>query len=126
MTVAIPWPPPMHSVTSGRCSIPALELVEHGPEEHRARGAERMTEGDGAAVHVHPRGIDAELANRLQHHRGERLVDLPEVDVRAVMPASLSAFCDAGAGAVSMITGSAPMVAIARIFARGFSPSSLT
>ena len=40
----------------------------------------------------------------------------------AERPASFSAFCDAAAGAVSMITGSAPAVAMARTFARGFSP----
>ena len=39
--------------------------------------------------------------------------------------ARTSAFFDAGAGAVSMMTGSAPAVAIARIFARGFRPALL-
>ena len=37
----------------------------------------------------------------------------------------MSAFSEAGAGAVSMITGSAPAVAIARIFARGLRPAFL-
>src|SRR5215470_10887749 len=39
-----------------------------------------------------------------------------------VMPAFLSAFCEAGAGAVSMISGSAPAVAIARIRRGGLAP----
>ncbi len=41
------------------------------------------------------------------------------------MPARASALRDAGAGAVSMITGSAPAVVVARIFARGLRPARL-
>jgi hypothetical protein len=44
----------------------------------------------------------------------------------ALMPASVSALCEAGAGALSMITGSAPQVAVARILPRGFRPCALT
>ena len=41
------------------------------------------------------------------------------------MPALASAFLEAGAGPVSMIVGSAPETAVARIRARGVRPSSL-
>src|SRR5262245_31835071 len=40
-----------------------LELVEGGVEQHGAGGAQRVAERDGAAVDVHPRRIDAELAD---------------------------------------------------------------
>src|SRR5512139_3742785 len=42
---------------------------------------ERSAERDRAAVHVDALGIDAERARRLQRHHGERLVDLPQIDV---------------------------------------------
>src|SRR5688572_26118225 len=40
-----------------------------------------MAEGDGAAVRVHLRRIDAELLCRLEDDGGEGLVDLPVIDV---------------------------------------------
>ena len=81
MIVAMPWPPPMHRVISAVVEVPPLELVERRAEQHRAGRAERMAERDRAAVDVDPLGIDPEAADRLQRHRGEGLVDLPEVDV---------------------------------------------
>ena len=126
MMVAMPMPPPMHSVISAVDLFAALELVEGGAEQDRAGRAERVAEGDRAAVDVDAVGIDAERARRLQRHHGERLVDLPQVDVaRPSCRPCLSAFADAGAGAVSMITGSAPAVAIARMRARGLRPAFL-
>src|SRR4051794_18726555 len=50
---------------------PPLELVERGAEEHGAGGSQRMAEGDGAAVDVHPLGCDAQVAHRLQGDDGE-------------------------------------------------------
>ena len=43
--------------------------------------AERVAEGDRAAVHVELVPRDAEVLGRRDHLRGERLVDLDEVDV---------------------------------------------
>ena len=60
MIVAVPMPAPMQSVTSAVSLPRALELVEHGAEDHRAGGAERMAHGDGAAVDVDLGGIDVE------------------------------------------------------------------
>jgi hypothetical protein len=54
MIVAMPIPPPMHSVMSAVAEPAALELVERGAEEHRAGRAERVAERDGAAVDVDP------------------------------------------------------------------------
>src|SRR3954451_7788912 len=63
----------------GGVEVPPLELVEGGAEEDRAGRTQRMAKGDRAAVDVHPPGIDAEAADRLQRHHREGLVDLPEV-----------------------------------------------
>jgi hypothetical protein len=52
MIVAMPWPPPMHIVMSAVACAAALELVERGADEHRARRAERVAERDRAAVDV--------------------------------------------------------------------------
>ena len=45
-------PPPMHSVTRPVGLVAALELVEDGAEQHAAGGAERVAEGDRAAVDI--------------------------------------------------------------------------
>src|SRR5512133_2094649 len=58
-----------------------LHRVEQRHEDPRPGGADRVTERDGAAPHVHVLPVEAqELVVRERHHR-ERLVDLPEVDV---------------------------------------------
>ncbi len=57
-------------------------------------GAERVAEGDGAAVGVDPVGVGVELLLPGQHDRGEGLVDLEDVDV-----------VDADAGALEQALG---------------------
>src|SRR5688500_5338959 len=47
----------------------ALELVEQGGEQLGARAAERVTEGDGAAVHVHALHVGLELLLPCEHDR---------------------------------------------------------
>src|SRR5579862_7521932 len=47
----------------------------------RAGGTQRMADGDGAAVQVHLRRIDLEVAQAGDRLRGEGLVDLDEVDL---------------------------------------------
>src|ERR1700693_1454192 len=61
--------------------IAALELVEHGAEDHGAGGTERMPHGDGAAVDVDFFGIEIERLHVAQHHGRERLVDIDEIAV---------------------------------------------
>src|SRR5580700_598363 len=51
------------------------QLVDERAEDARARGADRMAEGDRATVDVDAILVDAEHANRVQRDRGERLVD---------------------------------------------------
>ena len=77
----------------------APQLEHERADDAGARCADRVTERDGAAVDVDLVLVDAEHADRVQGDRGERLVDLPEVDVaRAVRPALSSAFSAASAG----------------------------
>src|ERR1700716_3854163 len=59
----------------------ALELVEQGGHELGPRAAERMTRGDGSAVDVDLAHVGVVLLLPGQHHRGEGLVDLDQVDV---------------------------------------------
>jgi hypothetical protein len=59
----------------------ALELVERGRDEARARAAGRVAEGDGTAVRVHALGIGGELLLPGQHHRGKGLVHLADGQV---------------------------------------------
>src|ERR671910_680079 len=59
----------------------ALELIEQRGHEPGAGGAQRVPEGDGAAVDVDLGRVGAGLAPPGDHDRGERLVDLDEVDV---------------------------------------------
>src|ERR1700759_2316845 len=57
------------------------QLVHERAEDARARGADRVTKGNGAAVDVDALLVDAEHADRVERDRGKRLVDLPQVDV---------------------------------------------
>src|SRR3954468_18906731 len=60
----------------------AAQLVHERAEDARARRADGMAERDGATVDVDAVLVDPEQADRVQRDRGERLVDLPHVDVR--------------------------------------------
>src|SRR5450755_2291847 len=59
----------------------AAQLVDERAEDARAGGADRVAEGDRAAVDVHAVLVDPQHADRVQGDRGEGLVDLPNVDV---------------------------------------------
>src|SRR3546814_11940163 len=60
--------------------VAALELVEHGADEHRAGGADRVAEGHRAAVDVDLLAVDLEVADALLDHAGHGRVDLEEAD----------------------------------------------
>ena len=64
-----------------RSAAALAELVDELRRELRARGAERVTERDRAAVDVHLLLIEPEIAHDRDDLRGERLVELDEVDV---------------------------------------------
>ena len=78
---ASPWPPPPQSAAAP--SPPPRRRSSLIEREHdaRARHADRVTERDRAAVHVDDVVGDAEVAHRRDPDRGERLVELEEVDV---------------------------------------------
>src|SRR3954467_8649257 len=59
----------------------AAQLVDQRAEDAGARGPDRVAERDRPAVHVDLRLVDADHAHRVECHRGERLVDLEQVDV---------------------------------------------
>ena len=85
------WDPEQQRVTlaaaaaqRGRAepTAPAAELVDQVQRDPGAGGAERVPDGDGAAVDVDLVLVDAEVPHRLDGHRRERLVDLDQVQVR--------------------------------------------
>src|SRR5436309_10739882 len=53
----------------------AAQLEHEAAEDARARGADGVAEGNGAAVDIDALFVDAQHANRVQRHRGEGLVD---------------------------------------------------
>ena len=52
MMIAGAMPPAAHIVTRRTLEIAPLEFVENRTDEHRAGGADRMTERDRAAVRI--------------------------------------------------------------------------
>src|SRR6516164_6304186 len=64
-----------------RLPVAALQLVEHGSNNHGAGGAERMAHGNGAAVHVDLVVRNVERLHVTQDNRGKSLVELVEVNV---------------------------------------------
>ena len=73
----------MHMVARRVAAAVALQFLGRGQRQPRARHAERMAEGDGAAVGVHMARIvrDAELAEDGEALGGEGLVEFDDVHV---------------------------------------------
>ena len=67
-----------------------------------AAGAQRVADRDRAAVDVGLGQIGSGIRGPGQHHRGERLVHLEQVDVGQRQPRTFSAFSVAGMTPVSM------------------------
>jgi hypothetical protein len=82
MIVALAIPPASHMVCSPYLPPELSSPFEHGHEEPRAGGAQRVAERDGATARVELVRIGVELGPPGQRHRGERLVDLDVFDVR--------------------------------------------
>src|SRR5580765_2138134 len=76
-------PHPAPDAKRGKASprVALLHFVEKGDQHARARGADRMTERDGAAVHVHLLRVPAHLAVDRDRLRGEGFVDLHEIEI---------------------------------------------
>src|SRR3954467_3306727 len=67
----------------------ALAFDERVADQAGARHSARMADRDGAAVHVEALVRDTELVAAVHHLYGERLVQLPQVDVRHLLAGRL-------------------------------------
>ena len=81
MMVTFAWPATFAHRLEAVSTAGALELVEQRDHEAGAGRAERVPERDRAAVDVDLLVFEVGLAQPRHRHRGERLVDLDEVDV---------------------------------------------
>ena len=79
----MPWPTPMHMVARARRAPRSCSSMRGGQGEPGAAGAQRVAQGDRAAVRVDVLGVvgQAELPEHGQGLRGERLVQLDHVQV---------------------------------------------
>src|SRR5690242_12402936 len=66
--------------------LAAEHLVGDGADHARAGHAERMADGDRAAVLVQLDGVEPQAIAAVDDLRGERLVQLPHVDVVDLEP----------------------------------------
>src|ERR1044071_2887950 len=77
----------------------ALQLVQRRQDEARARSAERVAQGDCAAVDVRLRAVEPQLLLDGEVLAGESLVDLHEVYVRELQVRLLQRLANRGDGA---------------------------
>src|SRR5690606_31559243 len=101
---------------------PPLELVDHGSGDHRAGGAQRVAHRDGATVDVEFLVGDVGSFWNFSTTEANASFNSNRSMSSTVRPARSSTFLVAGVGPVSMMTGSAPLVAVATIRARGVRP----
>ena len=94
----VPPGPGRRRRTSWRCRRPRApaKLVQQRDDEPRAAHPERMADRDRAAVHVHLRLVDPELAHDRERLRGERLVQLDEVEVADREPGAVEQLAHRG------------------------------
>ena len=121
-TIATPIPPPTHSDATPYRACRCAQRVDERRQHARAARADRVAERDGAAVDVHARRIDAELAHDRERLRGEGFVQLEEIDLSTRQPRALERRVTAGTGPMPMTFGSTPVVAYARMRASGAVP----
>ena len=122
---ATPMPPPMHSDGD------ALLGVRAAPSRAAASpGCGSPTRRSGGRCAIAPpltltlRRVPAHLLVDRAGLRGERLVDLDQVEVGGLPAGALAAPCfDAGTGPMPMIAGSTPDGRVAAMRASGFRPS---
>ena len=78
----------------------ASQFVDEFRHQHRAGGAERMSEGDGAAVGVHFGHVGVEFALPGENHRSEGLVNFDHVHIVEGQRGALQDFLRGGDDAV--------------------------
>src|SRR5271157_3440257 len=76
--------------------VAALQLVDHGAENHRAGGTQRVAHRDGAAVDVELLVGDVQVLLELQHHGCEGFVELEQVDVVNGQPGAVEHLAGGG------------------------------
>jgi hypothetical protein len=91
--------------------VAALHLAQRLGRDRRARGADRVAEGDRAAVGVDALGVEIELPDDRQRLRGERLVDSITPISSIERPERWSTLRTAGTGPMPMTSGSTPQLA---------------
>src|SRR6185295_12214663 len=69
--------------------VAALEFIEQRDKDARAAGADRMSDGNRAAVYIHFFRIEFELAGHRDRRHREGLVQFDEVDIFVAVPAGL-------------------------------------
>src|SRR5258705_13480862 len=72
----------------------ALHLIQQRGGQLGAGAAERMSQRDGAAADVEPIRIDRQLLQARKHLRGERFVQLDEIDLIQRQPGELQYLAD--------------------------------
>jgi hypothetical protein len=80
-------------------------VVSERSHQAGTAAGERVAEGDRAAVRVEQGGVGTDLREPGERHRGARLVDLEDAEVRQGDAGLLQGLPVAGIGAVSMMTG---------------------
>ena len=118
-------PPPRQSAAIPFVLAVALHRIEQRHQHARAAGADGMAEGDGAAMHIHRRRIEAQFAIHGQCLHAEGLVQFEEVHLVKRPAGFRGTLRTASMGARLNHSGSRPLVAWARMTAIGFRPSSL-
>jgi hypothetical protein len=121
--MALPMPPAKHMV-----SRPSVPSVASSPLSSvvmmRAPVIPNVAERDRAAERVELPGVDAELVAAGHYLRGERLVELDDVDASIVIAACSSTPFTAGIGPRPMISGRIAATEEATIRARGLTLSA--
>ena len=104
-------PPPTHIVTIPYPGLAAPHLVEQAGGQLGAGSAERVSEGDGAAVHVEAVRVDGQFLQAGEDLHGEGFVQFNEVDLVQRQAGELEGFLIAGTGPTPKRSGSTPAVA---------------
>jgi hypothetical protein len=85
--------------------------VQQRHQDAAAGRADRVADGDGAAVDVDLAGVPAHFLVDGAGLGGEGFVDLEQVQVGRLPAGALPAPCAAGTGPMPMMDGSRPLVA---------------
>ena len=105
MMVPVARAPPQHMVMSARFLSDRSSSCRAVVMRRGTGGADRVTEGDGPTVHVDLVPVDLVDLAPGHHDRGERLVDLEDVDVGHGHPRLLQHVGGGGDGTVEVVVG---------------------